>query len=409
MAEAEFQDLIIIKRHHAVEHDSVHGGVWKIAFADFMTAMMCFFLVMWLINAANEDTRQAVASYFNPVRLADLNRKGLADPHLSDQTTPTEGEKTLENTKASESSSGETAAPPSREALFKDPYRVLAEIAGEGEGAGAALMKEALSADAPSSGKETAFRDPFEPDMKETLLAPAAPEPATQEDAAPSNKPVAGEKAPPSEEQAADMQGAAPPVVNEEALVSEPQTPPRSESGPVPISRPPGAPSQSAELIESNAPGPAGQSLLAQINDAVEHEGTTASKPAVAVEQTGEGLVISLTDEVSFGMFAIGSATPQPETVRIMERIAGILKERKGSIIIRGHTDGRPFHTPDYDNWRLSVDRAQIAYYMLTRGGLDKSRVAAIEGYADRKLKLPEDPDAAQNRRIEILLKEDGS
>ncbi len=36
---------------------------WKIAFADFMTAMMCFFLVMWLINAANEQTKAAVASF----------------------------------------------------------------------------------------------------------------------------------------------------------------------------------------------------------------------------------------------------------------------------------------------------------------------------------------------------------
>ena len=47
-----------------------------------MTAMMCFFLVMWLINAANEQTKAAVASYFNPVKLVDRNtsRKGLEDP-----------------------------------------------------------------------------------------------------------------------------------------------------------------------------------------------------------------------------------------------------------------------------------------------------------------------------------------
>ena len=46
-----------------------------------MTAMMCFFLVMWLINAANEQTKAAVASYFNPVKLVDSNssRKGLED------------------------------------------------------------------------------------------------------------------------------------------------------------------------------------------------------------------------------------------------------------------------------------------------------------------------------------------
>ena len=44
-----------------------------------MTALMCFFLVMWLINAANEETKAALASYFNPVKLTDRNtsKKGL--------------------------------------------------------------------------------------------------------------------------------------------------------------------------------------------------------------------------------------------------------------------------------------------------------------------------------------------
>ena len=85
--EAEIHDLIIIKRRANTELEQPKGGVWKIAFADFMTAMMCFFLVMWLINAANEDTRKAVASYFNPVRLAELNRKGLQNPHISEDQT----------------------------------------------------------------------------------------------------------------------------------------------------------------------------------------------------------------------------------------------------------------------------------------------------------------------------------
>ena len=63
---------IIIVRHAHGDHDEAHhGGVWKIAFADFMTAMMCFFLVTWLISAANEQTKAAVASYFNPVKLID--------------------------------------------------------------------------------------------------------------------------------------------------------------------------------------------------------------------------------------------------------------------------------------------------------------------------------------------------
>src|SRR4051794_26790134 len=74
-------EIIIVKHRGGDDDEGHHGGVWKIAFADFMTAMMCFFLVMWLINAANEQNKAAVASYFNPVKLIDRNssRKGLED------------------------------------------------------------------------------------------------------------------------------------------------------------------------------------------------------------------------------------------------------------------------------------------------------------------------------------------
>jgi len=123
------------------------------------------------------------------------------------------------------------------------------------------------------------------------------------------------------------------------------------------------------------------------------------------VQATSEGVLISLTDEFDFGMFAIGSAEPQPKLIKIMEKIAAILKTRQGPIVIRGHTDGRAYKGFAYDNWRLSSDRAQMARYMLVRGGLDEKRFEAVEGYADRRLKAPADASAAENRRIEILLR----
>jgi len=55
---------IIIKKKKAHGHGH-HGGSWKVAFADFMTAMMAFFLVMWLIAAANDPQKRAIAGYFN--------------------------------------------------------------------------------------------------------------------------------------------------------------------------------------------------------------------------------------------------------------------------------------------------------------------------------------------------------
>src|ERR1700744_4002071 len=74
-------EIIIVKRHSAHEEEH-HGGVWKIAYADFMTAMMAFFLVLWLINSTNTQTRASVARYFNPVKLADatMSKKGIHDP-----------------------------------------------------------------------------------------------------------------------------------------------------------------------------------------------------------------------------------------------------------------------------------------------------------------------------------------
>ncbi len=57
---------IIIKRKKVVAGDGHHGGAWKVAYADFVTAMMAFFLLMWLLGATSEKQRKGIADYFNP-------------------------------------------------------------------------------------------------------------------------------------------------------------------------------------------------------------------------------------------------------------------------------------------------------------------------------------------------------
>ena len=111
-----------------------------------------------------------------------------------------------------------------------------------------------------------------------------------------------------------------------------------------------------------------------------------------------------MTDQLDFGMFEIGSAVPHRALVLAMEKIGKTLASRPGRITISGHTDGRPFQNRNYDNWRLSTARAHSAYYMLVRGGLDEQRIREVAGYADRQLKVKDDPLAAPNRRIEIVL-----
>ncbi|MET3824741.1 chemotaxis protein MotB [Sphingomonas sp. PvP055] len=57
---------IIYKKIYIEGHGGHHGGAWKVAYADFVTAMMAFFLLMWLLGATNEKQRKALADYFSP-------------------------------------------------------------------------------------------------------------------------------------------------------------------------------------------------------------------------------------------------------------------------------------------------------------------------------------------------------
>ncbi|MEI6145581.1 MAG: flagellar motor protein MotB [Methylococcales bacterium] len=75
MAEAP-RPIIIVKRKKVVA-GGAHGGAWKIAYADFVTAMMAFFLLMWLLGITEEVTRGGIADYFKtPIKAAVLGKKG---------------------------------------------------------------------------------------------------------------------------------------------------------------------------------------------------------------------------------------------------------------------------------------------------------------------------------------------
>lgn len=70
---------ILIKRVTASGEAGHHGGAWKVAYADFVTAMMAFFLLMWLLNATTEQQRAGLAEYFNPtiVRTPGASGEGV--------------------------------------------------------------------------------------------------------------------------------------------------------------------------------------------------------------------------------------------------------------------------------------------------------------------------------------------
>lgn len=68
---AEKKPMIVIKKI-TVQAGAGHGGSWKVAFADFMTAMMCFFLVMWLVNSS-EEVKKSVSEYFSTPSIIEYN------------------------------------------------------------------------------------------------------------------------------------------------------------------------------------------------------------------------------------------------------------------------------------------------------------------------------------------------
>lgn len=66
MADSSNAAPVVIKRKKVVAGDGHHGGAWKVAYADFVTAMMAFFMLMWLLNATTEKQRKGLADYFAP-------------------------------------------------------------------------------------------------------------------------------------------------------------------------------------------------------------------------------------------------------------------------------------------------------------------------------------------------------
>jgi chemotaxis protein MotB len=397
------REIVIVRRAHGDHDDDHHGGVWKIAFADFMTAMMCFFLVMWLINASNEQTKAAVASYFNPVKLVDRNatRKSLEEVgEGSEQTAPeTEKPETKGGAAKSGPSSNEGTVDSSDikkeadEKLFADPYAVLAEIASDtgikqnisdkGDG-GAQLAGPATGA----SGGE-AYRDPFAPDFWSQQVAL----PSEAEASAEPERTVeggTGESAGDglSEAGAADAQPHSPatPDQAEQAKVEGQGKTDKPELPPAPTAEARATADRiRQELARALLPG-------------------DKMKDGITVVATDKGVQVSVTDQLDFGMFEIGSAMPRRELVLAMEKIGKAIGNQAGRVTIAGHTDARPYRGSGYDNWRLSTARAHSAYYMLVRAGLDEKRITEVAGFADRKPKDPSTPLAAANRRIEILL-----
>ncbi|BDV32994.1 flagellar motor protein MotB [Methylocystis iwaonis] len=349
MSREDPNDVIIVRKRHGDGEEDHHGGVWKLAFADFMTAMMAFFLVMWLINSTTKETKASIVQYFNPVQLVDSKpaKKGLQDPKDSGQGSSMQ--RTVEDKSSNQRQSGQDTAEADAASLHKDPIKALDAIAklDPPPGAGAGSPGNTLP-------------DPF--DRMDQRAMP------------------------------------------DEAAASAPKSSLQKKSDAQERQNQPAPTNPTKADANANANATVGSAIETVIK--AEAQGTHAV-PKLEVKGVEDGVLISLTDDANFSMFDVGSIKPKPQLVRILQKIGGVLTKRPGNIEIGGHTDGRAYKSGSYDNWRLSADRANMVLYMLVRGGLPAARVTRISGYADRRLKTPEAPLAPANRRIEILLRGD--
>jgi chemotaxis protein MotB len=118
------------------------------------------------------------------------------------------------------------------------------------------------------------------------------------------------------------------------------------------------------------------------------------------VSQEGGRISVSLVDQI---MFPSGESALSPRGQEVLKKVGGVLKGLgKQQILIGGHTDDRPIHTPQFpSNWELSAARAvAVVHYLVDTVGVDPRKVAAA-AYSQYH---PRSKDKKKNRRIEIAL-----
>lgn len=141
----------IIKKIKKGGHHAHHGGAWKIAYADFVTAMMAFFLLMWLLNATSEEQKRGIANYFDPFA---SQAKGGGNMGVMGGTSVKESDSSLNDTS-------------NRIALRPTP---LTEKGPGGQGAGAAKTADSTAIDTGGQTEDDLQKEKAKQAIEEQLL-----------------------------------------------------------------------------------------------------------------------------------------------------------------------------------------------------------------------------------------------
>ena len=355
---------VVIRREEIIEAGH-HGGAWKVAYADFVTAMMAFFLLMWLINATTDKQRRGIADYFSPAGTHTRAQSGSGKPFGG--LTPYEHGAQVSDL-GSVSLTDQTAFPDARAEQTDDDDP---PVGTPGSGAAAKVAGQAVATPPESdpdaipingdnhldgnSGRGTATTDDGEAGDVATRLA---------------------------------------------------QSGGGSGGGSGAGARDPAASSRGGEAAASSRDEDA---ALRRTARALRR--SVSSDPALAdaagqfsVEVTPDGLRIQIMDAEGKPMFDDGSAVPNARARLLLERVAPVLAPLREDVTITGHTSSSPCKGGCLSNWALSAARADATRMVLDAAGLPDARVAGVSGVSDREPMVPGQAGSPANRRVVIVV-----
>jgi chemotaxis protein MotB len=358
---------VIIKRIKKGGHGGHHGGAWKVAYADFVTAMMAFFLLLWLLNATTEEQKMGISNYFDPTAISRSARSGSGGV-LGGTTITTPG--ALRNSTSPPAISTPLVARPANDPSDQtDPNGIDVT---RGQGNAKAGERGADAKEAPLQGRPNLQGGPG----------------------------IAAFQAAIGQQQGAGQQG----DQNQANQGQQGQQPGQAQGqnqGQAQLSK------EQMDKLLAQRDEERLEKAMAEVKQAIQQKiDLKAVADHVQLEITPEGLRVELVDQDRESMFPLGSAQPLDHTKKLLDQVAQIISGLPNKISITGHTDSTPFKNPasGYGNWELSTDRANASRRALVAAGIKEDRIDVVTGRADREPLLKDNPAASQNRRISIVV-----
>ncbi len=129
----------------------------------------------------------------------------------------------------------------------------------------------------------------------------------------------------------------------------------------------------------------------------------------IEITVTPEGLRVELLEGMNGTFYESGSAKLSGSGQDLLALLGKELKALPNRLLIEGYTDAMPYSDDNsYSNWELSADRANAARRLLQQDGVRSDQVSQVRGYADQMLRVKANPFDPSNRRVSILVKNEG-